>query len=123
MCDFRGRSILVDLKKKKSLPTDPNFEDHAIRNTHIFLFGLTLIYDLTAEEKIINKLQLNIIELSMNPSKEFNRYNEAIIKSHCENYNRMDIAPDLVLIKLKWGEGKRRIFVILGVFFPKKFWS
>jgi hypothetical protein len=33
--DFRGRSILVDFKKinKKSLPTDPNFEDHAIGNT------------------------------------------------------------------------------------------
>ena len=27
------------VKKKKSLPTDPNFEDHAIGNTHIFLFG------------------------------------------------------------------------------------
>jgi hypothetical protein len=30
LCDFRGRSILVGLKKKKSRPTDPNFEDHAI---------------------------------------------------------------------------------------------
>ena len=30
------------LKKiKKSLPTDPNLEDHAIGNTRIFLFGLT----------------------------------------------------------------------------------
>jgi hypothetical protein len=48
----------------------------------------------------------------MNPSKEFNRYNEAIIKSHCENYNRMDIAPDLVLIKLKWGEGDCMVFKI-----------
>jgi hypothetical protein len=27
-------------KKKKSLPTNPNFEDHAIGNTHIFFFGL-----------------------------------------------------------------------------------
>ena len=27
-------------KKKKSLPTDPNFEDHAIGNTHFFLVGL-----------------------------------------------------------------------------------
>ena len=31
------------VKKKKSLPTDPNFEDHAIENTHIFLFGLMQI--------------------------------------------------------------------------------
>jgi hypothetical protein len=29
-------------KKKKSRPTDPNFEDHAIGNTHIFFFGLTI---------------------------------------------------------------------------------
>jgi hypothetical protein len=28
-------------KKKKSLPTDPNFEDYAIGNTHIFFFGLS----------------------------------------------------------------------------------
>ena len=28
--------------KKKSLPTDPNFEDHAIGNTHYFFFGLTI---------------------------------------------------------------------------------
>jgi hypothetical protein len=26
------------MKKKKSLPTDPNFEDHAIGNTHIFFW-------------------------------------------------------------------------------------
>jgi hypothetical protein len=41
LCDFRGRSILVGLKKikiKKSLPTDPNFEDHAIGNTHILFW-------------------------------------------------------------------------------------
>ena len=43
MCDFRGRSILCRFikkkkkNKKKSLPTDPNFEDHAIGNTHFFL--------------------------------------------------------------------------------------
>ena len=36
LCDLRGRNILVGLKKK-SLPTNPNFEDHAIRNTHILL--------------------------------------------------------------------------------------
>jgi hypothetical protein len=39
LCDFRGRSILVGLKKKK-IPyqpaTDPNFEDHAIGNTLFF---------------------------------------------------------------------------------------
>jgi hypothetical protein len=35
------------VKKKKSLPTDPNFEDHAIGNTHIFLFGLMQISTLS----------------------------------------------------------------------------
>ena len=39
MCDFRGRNILLG-SKKKSLPTDPNFEDHAIGNTHIFFLAL-----------------------------------------------------------------------------------
>jgi hypothetical protein len=29
--------------KKKSLPTDPNFEDHVIGNTHIIFFGLSLL--------------------------------------------------------------------------------
>jgi hypothetical protein len=29
-------------KKKKSRPTDPNFEDHAIGNTHIFFLALGL---------------------------------------------------------------------------------
>jgi hypothetical protein len=37
LCDFRGRSIVVGLKKKKSRPTDPNFED-PIGNTHIFFW-------------------------------------------------------------------------------------
>jgi hypothetical protein len=32
--------MLVGLLKKKSWPTDPNFEDHSIENTHI-IFGLT----------------------------------------------------------------------------------
>ena len=35
------------VKKKKSLPTDPNFEDHAIGKTHIFLFGLMQISTLS----------------------------------------------------------------------------
>jgi hypothetical protein len=30
-------------KNKKSLPTDPNFEDHEIGNTHIFFFGLSML--------------------------------------------------------------------------------
>jgi hypothetical protein len=36
MCDIRGRSIDVGFKKKKEekRPTDLNFEDHAIGNTH-----------------------------------------------------------------------------------------
>ena len=34
-----GACILVGFKKK-SRPTDPNFEDHAIGNTHIFFFCL-----------------------------------------------------------------------------------
>jgi hypothetical protein len=44
LCDFKRRSILVGLKKKKkkSIPTDPNFEDHAIGNTHIFFLALSL---------------------------------------------------------------------------------
>ena len=29
-------------QKKISRPTDPNFEDHAIGNTHIILFGLKI---------------------------------------------------------------------------------
>ena len=33
VCDLRGRSILVGFKKK-SLPTDPNFE----LETHIYFF-------------------------------------------------------------------------------------
>jgi hypothetical protein len=42
---FYGWSILVGFKKekkkkKKSLPTDPNFEDHVIGNTHIFFLAL-----------------------------------------------------------------------------------
>jgi hypothetical protein len=32
---------LFPLKPKKSRPTDPNFEDHAIGNTYIFFCGLT----------------------------------------------------------------------------------
>jgi hypothetical protein len=28
-----------NLKEKKNLPTDPNFEDHAIGNTHIFFLA------------------------------------------------------------------------------------
>jgi hypothetical protein len=38
LCDFRGKSILVGFpkkrKKKKSLPTNPNFEDHANLNNY-----------------------------------------------------------------------------------------
>jgi hypothetical protein len=39
--NFRGRSILVGFKtknKQKSLPTDPNFEELAIGNTHLFFW-------------------------------------------------------------------------------------
>jgi hypothetical protein len=32
--------MLVGLLKKKSWPTDPNYEDHSIENTHN-IFGLT----------------------------------------------------------------------------------
>ena len=38
----------LQLKKKKSKPTDPNFEDHATGNTQIFFFGLNInkiVYD------------------------------------------------------------------------------
>ena len=31
-------------KKKKCLPTDPNFDDHAIGNTHIFFVPITVSY-------------------------------------------------------------------------------
>ena len=70
MCDFRGRSILVGLKKKKKkkIPTDPNFEDHAIGNTHIFFLALTLIcavkiyYELTTHKKL---LKLTCIEIAV----------------------------------------------------------
>jgi hypothetical protein len=31
-------------KKKKIPPTDPNFEDHAIGNTHIFFGPITVSY-------------------------------------------------------------------------------
>jgi hypothetical protein len=39
LCDFRGRRILVGLKKKtqKNRHTDPNFEDHAIACSTMFL--------------------------------------------------------------------------------------
>ena len=42
-------SLLVGLKKniKKSRPTNRNFEDHAIGNTHIFF--LALLFDITSE--------------------------------------------------------------------------
>jgi hypothetical protein len=45
----RGRSILVGFKNKtknnkKSLPTDPNFEDHAIGNTHIIITNISCRY-------------------------------------------------------------------------------
>ena len=64
MCDFRGWSILVDFKKvykkKKSLPTDPNFEDHAIGNTHIFLFGLSCIAKKNPYSTQITEFNVNI---------------------------------------------------------------
>jgi len=44
LCEFRGRSI--GFKKKiflNPIPTDPNFKDHAIGNTHIFVVGLNLM--------------------------------------------------------------------------------
>ena len=32
--------------KKKIRPTNPNFEKHVIGNTHIFLFGLTNLFQI-----------------------------------------------------------------------------
>jgi hypothetical protein len=57
---------LCNLKKniknkiKKSLPIDPNFEDHAIGNTHIFLFGLTTPTQLS----FLGNIKKNIIGLT-----------------------------------------------------------
>jgi len=58
LCDFRGRSILVGLKKKKILPTDPNFEDHAIGNTQIFFLALYWWSKPEYPEKTTNLLQV-----------------------------------------------------------------
>jgi hypothetical protein len=39
-------TFFMPKKKKKSRPTDPNFEDHAIGNTHIYFLALFVFYDL-----------------------------------------------------------------------------
>ena len=47
MCDIRGK------KKKKSRPTDPNFEDHAIGNTLLLFFWPKQTEKFTSPNKVL----------------------------------------------------------------------
>jgi hypothetical protein len=57
----------------KPRPTDPNFEDHAIGNAHIFFFGLIVIFHLLVFPILVQQyfkaLFLLVLTLAANNSK------------------------------------------------------
>jgi hypothetical protein len=58
--NVRVGSKILGSVKKKSRPTDPNFEDHAIRNTHIFFWPKYFECD------FLENIYIYIIQCSVN---------------------------------------------------------